>query len=698
MANQGGAPAPPPAAATYQAYFLDDSKDPYQGNYTSLLLEFRTADNPRSADSLRNLVSDMDPSYPQAFLTLQQPPGSDNAYYKVIHGLCKYPSLVGRPTPWDGQVFGFVGDVVEGMITTVNLPATAFALHRADAAHENVPATLGRALELLNNNPDDDFLAPLADADASIMQARTRAWVPLPHKYVPLLLDRQVTAREGFIDLAAAITAHEDEANCPQLVHWLLLSIMQRAVGDVPSLATAPPTVPLADRMLLSQRKSLMSRHLPGLEHGTATSLETTQQRLANSVGEMAQEQRMARLEAQDRANRQQAPKTVSKGLGAETANTLLAVCLVDTEDSLPQLWTDLANAGKRDRQALEQAMMRKARDLQMAEVAPVATPDLVKKITGLQWAGLSADDLTEGIQPFAIVLPDYVGSDTGLEAQKMAEAYDLLQGTDISSSLQDAKSVKSSKAVVPVEFSEALAHLVALTIVWSVMLGDNHPFVTALGGFVQSYRSREYSFQNKLRALATDAPVPALVLRYIQLRSVMYWRHAINYRALPETPDFGSMLIKLDLQDRSWIPTLPQKYWKPISKPAAGPALDISDLQSMLSGITSNIRPPGATRVSDGSSSSGTSGTPQARQSQMKNPHVNEKLAAFNDKGTIREAIAKGGLPPKVDRNGESTPMCVAYHLRGSCWSGCARRADHGPHSEEEDNLLLNWCQAAFS
>jgi hypothetical protein len=68
--------------------------------------------------------------------------------------------------------------------------------------------------------------------------------------------------------------------------------------------------------------------------------------------------------------------------------------------------------------------MLSKARDINMAEVAPVATLDLVKKVIGfLQWHGLNADDLSEGIQPFSIVLHDYVGSEAGVEAQRLAEA-----------------------------------------------------------------------------------------------------------------------------------------------------------------------------------------------------------------------------------------------------------------------------------
>ncbi|MBV5276518.1 hypothetical protein JZU56_01370, partial [bacterium] len=129
--------------------------------------------------------------------------------------------------------------------------------------------------------------------------------------------------------------------------------------------------------------------------------MATTQERLADAVSLMVTEQRLARTEAQVRAEHDRAPKTVAKAIGQESTTTLMALCQVGSEADLPKFWNDLAAAGKRDRQALEQAMLSKARDINMAEVAPVATPDLVKKVIGLQWHGLNADDLSEGIQPF---------------------------------------------------------------------------------------------------------------------------------------------------------------------------------------------------------------------------------------------------------------------------------------------------------
>jgi hypothetical protein len=44
----------------------------------------------------------------------------------VVHSISRYPKLSGRATPWDGQLNGFLGDIVEDMVLNVVLPETIF--------------------------------------------------------------------------------------------------------------------------------------------------------------------------------------------------------------------------------------------------------------------------------------------------------------------------------------------------------------------------------------------------------------------------------------------------------------------------------------------------------------------------------------------------------------------------------------------
>jgi hypothetical protein len=175
----------------------------------------------------------------------------------------------------------------------------------------------------------------------------------------------------------------------------------------------------------------------------------------------------------------------------------------------------------------------------------------------------------------------------------------------------------------------------------------------------------------------------------------VTYWRKAVNYRSLPSTPNFEEVLDKLEMHDRSWIPQLPYKYWKPLIKPIPNGSIS----RSTVSGLTAL-----STGSSDTDRDGGTTGPlPCTTEKQMpaKNPAIAACFAPFAEQikgSTIKVAMTKGGSPPMVERNGKMVPVCMSYHLKGEYWSGCSHAKDHGPHTQEEDSALLNWCQAAYS
>ena len=46
----------------------------------------------------------------------------------MIQGISKFKGCIGKKTVWDGGVYTFSRDVVDGMITTIQLPADAFEI------------------------------------------------------------------------------------------------------------------------------------------------------------------------------------------------------------------------------------------------------------------------------------------------------------------------------------------------------------------------------------------------------------------------------------------------------------------------------------------------------------------------------------------------------------------------------------------
>jgi hypothetical protein len=82
-------------------------------------------------------------------------------------------------------------------------------------------------------------------------------------------------------------------------------------------------------------------------------------------------------------------------------------------------------------------------------------------------------------------------------------------------------------------------------------------------------------------------------------------------------------------------------------------------------------------------------------RNTQMESRFEDFKTGISNNK--FNDVIKKVGPPPNVKRGGQEVAMCVSHHLRGSCFDTCSRKADHGPHSKDEDDQLCAWCKKAF-
>jgi len=717
------APTPPSGAALshYSELFGSDAFDPHNNDsegYASLLASFRTNNRAPSNAHLNRYVGDAQSDYPQAFVRVVKDT-IGGPCYEVVHAVVRYPTLMGRPTAWDGRLFAFSGDVFEGLISTVEFPAAAFEIANTGNA-VNVPATIARALELLAAEPTDQALKLLADGQAQIRGVTVRYMIPLPHAYVPLLFGRRRTIRSGFAAVAQLIEQRGDAVNLPHMVEWFLGSLMLAADGT--SVLTGNPLIiPQADMSLNRHRRGVLVAHLPGLARPPVEPGSAIQAQMAAHMYDLVEESRRTREEAARHADKQSAPRSVAKYFGEAGANTLCILCNVDYSEELPPVWAALAANSRHDRSTLERFISDRSHEAKLDRGCPVVSPELVKKLLSLEWSGMNSDDLSAGIQPFALILPD---SADGHGAQEMAASYDLLMEASTTTQLTDVQKLRQSKVRVPLNHQEAGAQLTAALLVWVTVLGTEHPFAVSLAAMVTEFVTSAYHYGNRIDQIPSEkithgVPRPALLLRYVQLRSVMYWRTAKSQRRLPVTPpDFAEVLRKIDIQDHSWIPTIPTKYWSRVQNPGVPRLNPMVEWFSQLSQLTgghssdgSSFTPtpiaPATGSAGGGSSGNGGSGGSQnpgptrERQTKQTNPGISQILQPFKDKataGTIRDAIARGGGPSKVSRNGVEIPMCVSYHLRGECWSGCSRAADHGPHSVEEDTALAAWCQGAYA
>ena len=154
----------------------------------------------------------------------------------------------------------------------------------------------------------------------------------------------------------------------------------------------------------------------------------------------------------------------------------------------------------------------------------------------------------------------------------------------------------------------------------------------------------------------------------------------------------------QLQQEDCSWVPSFATKYYSKVTKPVSKVPGAGSD---GISAVTDPTTGTGSTTEGTPTPPSKTTRTAKDTQTEQRNPQISVVFAPYKDKiasMTVKQALGKAGNAPEVTRNGRTLSMCCSYHLKGKCWSACNRRDDHAPHNAEEDNLLLNWCQAAYS
>ena len=61
----------------------------------------------------------------------------------------------------------------------------------------------------------------------------------------------------------------------------------------------------------------------------------------------------------------------------------------------------------------------------------------------------------------------------------------------------------------------------------------------------------------------------------------------------------------------------------------------------------------------------------------------------------TILERTGQEPLPKAADG---TTDMCLSYHVKHFCSSGCGRAVDHVTHTAEQDTTLLAWCAKNYT
>jgi hypothetical protein len=154
--------------------------------------------------------------------------------------------------------------------------------------------------------------------------------------------------------------------------------------------ATFPPTVcqthpnpPLSDCMILELCHKLLYRLLPYLDPEHLRADQSTY-RVANYVGQVADEIRITRQDTYDRADSTRATKMSLQYFAEIGSSRLVILCGVDSEVNLPEVWRMVPKFGKKDCMTVKLAIKQTAQRVGMAHRAPIITPEFTKCLLSL--------------------------------------------------------------------------------------------------------------------------------------------------------------------------------------------------------------------------------------------------------------------------------------------------------------------------
>jgi hypothetical protein len=325
-----------------------------------------------------------------------------------------------------------------------------------------------------------------------------------------------------------------------------------------------------------------------------------------------------------------------------------------------------------------------------MSNRGPIITPDFARKIAQLSFAGHEMDNLSEGLQPFAMVVVDHrsIQARTTMDhVRRTAEDYDLVTAGKTNTSLTDARSLRGTN-VIHIDFDSvhAEARVDATLITLDAILGDDHTFAWALQQMWNRYTADRLVYQRRIEAHCRINPY-ACFLRAIQLRIVNWFRSMMSALVMPPPPNFAEILDRMDIEDPSWVPTIPLKYLfaapsVPRPAPVAAPCAN----------------PVPAPHAVPAPRAAPAAATPNRLVRTTVIPDIATEFGSKIANSTVTAAIERGGTLISVVREDRTISMCGRWHLAGVCRADCRRSANHGTHTDTEHTTLLTWCRVAYA
>ena len=669
-------PAPRQPTASYAAYFTDNSKDIFNGNYREVLAPYSVniAGVAVAPAVVRDLATNAkENGIPTAFIQAQ-----DNGQCQIMIQLDKISSRLGLPdNQWTGRMFVQHGDLVHNQSRITELPDAAF--NAASAVRVGLPATIQAALA---GDPDLQVMEPFAPDDAAAEVVRSRKICFLPPPFVPALLAGPITARQAWTIVYDKCVAEGWEESCAPLLNYLRCALTRTQVGNPPIVWETPSAVPLTDEFMIQRRLNIVQQDFPELD----PSLQGLQQNaIAEQVGGLRMDFQTKHL-AEAARREQEKNLSVLKKFGPTTLASLLKICNVQTEEELPGIYKAWAKESKAQHLVtLQQALNNQSIEFQEGGLQIIPTASLLNVCMTAGQKMVDNNAVLSGLNPFRT----HEHNDEE-KAMAAVTVYSMIHGGGGTPTLDDARNITMPTAVAPLLLYQARQQVKRLEIYVAVCQGATHPLTLALA----AYSARFMAMEGKLQTLMMkDEPLlPSLLMKRVSMLLSQWYERQLVQPQLYPAPDFCSTLDAIENEG----------HWKPETPPSFLNLLGLSALAAPAPAPPA--RAPAAATPRAPPAARAPAPSPAAAGGPYLNTAFNPIFQPYKDSSvTCRELRGRIGtgenpLPPLPLSRVDNLAMCLAFHAKGMCNPMCGRIADHVPYTASQYAPLLAWCQECYT
>ena len=466
---------------------------------------------------------------------------------------------LGLPSALAGRGYSTSKDLrADGGTVTVE-PDNAFMNVARGGATIVVP-TLASLRQQLTANPPADAewtTGPHIVGDADTEEVTVRMMVPIPAKYVHLLLEGGDTGLQLFQKLDAAIVADNVKNECTALYAWLraAVTLATVAANNVVTVRMPAPTLIDRNEALEKDRLAILDDDLPQCSgrHTLSGALAGGLAGLRDTFQGYREE---ATTRAQDRELQKAENKTVTKRFSIILPH-LMRICQGNNSDELPPLWHDLAKQKESLAQAVVEQTLASAREASsLAAPLMFVSPILVENLKRGVFAAPPEEDIYSGVSIFQFCMG--TGS-TRAAADQVAATMDAVQRSCLGASVSNMEAARSKLKAQPVESALGLQRVLCqFSHATDGIFGSNHFAAMEYCGFCNTVSDENEHLE---RIIAEDRTNGMRFLFAVYLLWWIWLSEQTKSSTQLSAP-VGFLTLWKSIKSRSWAPpALPAEF-----------------------------------------------------------------------------------------------------------------------------------------